>query len=86
VPRISRFYGIDVWMYRNEHGVPHFHASYAGNWVSISILTLDVLDGAMPNRALRYVREWAVLYGAELQENWDRARGDRSLNKILPLE
>jgi hypothetical protein len=28
VPEISRFYGIVVSMYFNDHGTPHFHARY----------------------------------------------------------
>ena len=28
VPEISRFYGIVVSMYFNDHGKPHFHARY----------------------------------------------------------
>ena len=30
VPRISEFYGIVIAMYYREHGMPHFHATYAG--------------------------------------------------------
>jgi hypothetical protein len=30
MPRISVFYGIAIAMYYAEHGVPHFHALYAG--------------------------------------------------------
>jgi hypothetical protein len=29
VPTISRFHGIDIEMYFNDHGSPHFHAFYA---------------------------------------------------------
>jgi hypothetical protein len=39
VPRISEFYGIVIAMYYREHGVPHFHATYAGETVVISIQT-----------------------------------------------
>lgn len=30
MPVITRFYGIVIRMYFREHGVPHFHAVYAG--------------------------------------------------------
>lgn len=39
VPRISEFYGIVIAMYYREHGVPHFHATYAGETVVVSIQT-----------------------------------------------
>jgi Domain of unknown function (DUF4160) len=45
VPRISEFYGIVIAMYYREHGVPHFHATYAGETVVISIQTGDVIGG-----------------------------------------
>jgi len=34
MPRISEFYGIAIAMYYAEHGVPHFHALYAGQEAS----------------------------------------------------
>jgi Domain of unknown function (DUF4160) len=39
VPRISAFYGIVIAMYYREHGLPHFHATYGGETVVISIQT-----------------------------------------------
>src|SRR5262245_16946893 len=30
VPEISRFLGITVRMFHDDHGPPHFHAEYAG--------------------------------------------------------
>ena len=39
VPRISEFYGIVIAMYYREHGVPHFHATYGGQTVVVSIKT-----------------------------------------------
>jgi hypothetical protein len=85
VPRISEFYGIVIAMYYAEHGVPHFHAVYAGDEASIDIESLDVLAGSLPDRALRLVREWATLYRAELEANWDRARAGQPLERIPPL-
>jgi hypothetical protein len=61
VPRISEFYGIAIAMYYAEHGVPHFHALYAGQDAAIAIESLEMLAGALPDRALRLVREWAEL-------------------------
>ena len=37
VPRVSAFYGIVIAMYFDEHGVPHFHARYAGQQASVAI-------------------------------------------------
>ena len=78
MPRISEFYGIVITMYYAEHGVPHFHALYAGEDASVAIATLEVLAGSLPDRALRLVREWATLHRDELEADWDAlARGSR---------
>ena len=54
VPRISEFYGIVIAMYYREHGVPHFHATYAGETVVVSIQSGNVIAGSVPARALRW--------------------------------
>jgi hypothetical protein len=85
VPRISEFYGIVIAMYYREHGVPHFHAVYAGQAVSIEIETLEPIAGSIPLRAMRLVRTWAERHRAELSANWERARFDAPLEPIEPL-
>ena len=85
MPRISSFYGITVFMYYDEHGVPHFHAEYAGTRASIAVGTLAVLAGSLPPRALRLVQEWAEEHEAELAANWELARAEAPLNQIPPL-
>jgi Domain of unknown function (DUF4160) len=85
VPRISEFYGIVIAMYYREHGVSHFHATYAGETIVVAIETGDVLAGSVPARALRLVQEWAELHREELRRNWSRAREDAPLERIDPL-
>ena len=85
MPRVSVFYGIVIAMFYDEHGVPHFHARYAEKRASVSIDTLEVLAGSLPERALRLVRDWAMLHQAELHENWLRARDSIPLEPIAPL-
>jgi hypothetical protein len=85
VPRISEFYGIAITLYYAEHGVPHFHALYAGQDAAISIESLEVLAGALPARALRLIREWGTLHRTELERNWNRARDSQPLQSIEPL-
>lgn len=86
MPRISSFYGIVITMYWRErdHPVPHFHASYAGQAVSMSV-DGEILGGSLPPRALRLVREWAGLHHDELLANWERARDYEPLAPIDPL-
>jgi hypothetical protein len=72
-------------MYYDDHGVPHFHAAYSGDEASISIETLALLEGTIPRRAQRLIREWALLHRPELVENWRLARARLPLIRIDPL-
>jgi hypothetical protein len=57
MPKVSEFYGIQIMFYLNDHGVPHFHARYAGKRASIAIDSLEVLEGSISPRASRLVFE-----------------------------
>jgi hypothetical protein len=85
MPEISRFLGIVIGMFYNEHGVPHFHAVYGEHEISVEIQSLKVY-GAFPPRAERLVLEWTVLHRTELLENWQRARAGEPLSAVAPLE
>ena len=86
MPEISRFFGIVIKMYFNDHQPPHFHAEYSGAKVEINIVTLEVLAGSLPRRAMTLVIEWAILHRDELRENWRLARAHETLLAIEPLE
>jgi hypothetical protein len=85
VPEISRFLGIVVGMFFNEHGPPHFHAVYGDRKITVEIES-GVVRGMFPPRALRLVLEWAALHKPELLANWERARNRQALVRIEPLE
>jgi hypothetical protein len=85
VPEISRFLGIVVGMFFNEHGPPHFHAVYGDHAITVEIET-GTVRGVFPPRALRLVLEWATLHKQELLANWERARRREPLVRIAPLE
>ncbi|MBL7647043.1 MAG: DUF4160 domain-containing protein [Candidatus Hydrogenedentes bacterium] len=85
MPILSRFYGIAVYMYWNDHAPPHFHAKYQGDEVTVEILTGDI-TGSMSRRALAMIEEWRVLHQNELEENWERSTNKRALLGIAPLE
>ena len=85
MPEVSRFFGISVRMYFDDHNPPHFHAIYAGYEVEIGIDPLTVARGRFPQRALGMVLKWAALHRAELLDNWDRLHSDRVPLRIEPL-
>jgi hypothetical protein len=86
MPTISRFFGIRIKMYHDEHPAPHFHADYGEHSAQIGIETLEVLRGHLPRRALALVLEWAMIHRPELRENWRRAERHESLRAIAPLD
>ena len=86
MPEISRFFGIIILMYYDEHNPPHFHARYGSDKAAIEITSFRVLEGGLPSRALGLVVEWASQHQEELMMNWEAARNDRPPKKIPPLQ
>lgn len=85
MPEISRFLGIVIGMFYNEHGVPHFHAVYGEHEATVEIES-ERIHGVLPRRALALVLEWNRLHRTELLEAWHRARASEPLGRIPPLE
>jgi len=86
VPAISRFFGITIAMFFDDHGFPHFHARHAEGEAKIRIDNLEVIDSSLGRRQLRFVLAWAELHREELEENWRRARAGETLKEIEPLQ
>jgi len=86
LPEISRFFGIIIAMYYNDHEPPHFHARYAGGEALVEIDGLGVMEGLLPPRVLGLVVEWASLHRGELLDNWRAARAQTPIREIGPLE
>ncbi len=72
MPVIARFYGIVIKMYFNEHGVPHFHAVYGEFNGVFDIKTLEMIEGDLPRRARKLVKDWAKSYQEELARMWKK--------------
>lgn len=86
MPELSRFFGIVIRMYVNDHYPAHFHASYGEFEALIEIETLAVYRGELPRRALALVLEWGALHRDELRQDWEHARKGQALQAIAPLE
>ncbi len=41
MPELSRFYGIVIRMYYNDHNPPHFHAEYGSDAVVVDLTHLQ---------------------------------------------
>lgn len=85
MPEISRFLGIIIRMFYNEHNPPHFHAYYNDFQAEIEIATMEIIAGSLPKRVKNLVIEWAIDHRNELMVDWDLLRNDNEPNKIDPL-
>lgn len=86
MPEISRFFGIVIRMYYDDHAPPHIHVEYQGKR-AVFAFTGDILHGSLDSRvATRLVWEWTGLHAAELRTNWELAQNAKALNAISPLE
>lgn len=85
MPELSRFYGIVIKMYYNDHNPPHFHAEYGSDSMVVDVNTLAIIGGRIPPRATGLVMEWAAQNQVDLQRAWDQARNMEPLDRIAPL-
>lgn len=85
MPEISRFLGIVIYMYFNEHNPPHFHAEYNEFKASISIKTLGLIEGMLPSKVMSLVIEWAQEHQEELLKNWNSIKETGQYYRIDPL-
>ncbi|HEY2375458.1 MAG TPA: DUF4160 domain-containing protein [Gemmatimonadaceae bacterium] len=85
VPEISRFYGIIISMFYDDHARAHFHARCGGDSIALEIDGDGIRGSFSPNR-LTLLFEWRELHRAELRANWERVRRGEPPLSIAPLE
>ena len=51
MPEISRFLGVVISMYFDEHNPPHFHVKYNEFRAVLSIRECNVLEGVLPEES-----------------------------------
>lgn len=81
MPEISRFYGIVIKIFFADHPPPHFHVIYGEYNALINIETLEIIEGDLPNRAVKIATEWATIYQPELFRMWQT----QEFQKLPPL-
>lgn len=85
MPTICMFRGIKIYMNWREHQPPHFHATYGGKEIIVSIHELEVLEGDFPNKQLKMLLGWAAFHQEELIENWNLTEAKQEPFAIAPL-
>lgn len=86
MPEISRFYGIIITMYYNDHEPAHFHAKYGEYKAKIAIGDGKVQEGRLPRRALALIETWREPHREELRAAWEAIMARRPVGRIAPLE
>jgi hypothetical protein len=81
MPEITRFLGIVILMYFDEHNPPHFHVKYNEFRATIDIGTLNISTGSLPARVRGLVIEWAEPNQVELLRMW----GKKEFHHLEPL-
>ena len=84
MPEVSRFYGIVIYMYLDDHNPPLFHVWY-DEYKAIITIRDGIITGQLPRRALALVYAWLDLHQDELMANWERLANMESPMKIEPL-
>jgi len=86
VPEISRFFGIIVAIFYEDHPPAHFHVRYGSQQAIVAIDTLQVIEGRLSPRVSGLVLEWAMIHRLELVRAWEQARRREPIDPIDPLE
>jgi len=86
MPEISRFFGIIIKMFFDDHNPPHFHVEYNENRAIIDLQSLKIIQGSLPKKQLRLIQAWAIIHEQELLDNFERLKySPTEWKKIDPL-
>jgi hypothetical protein len=85
MPEISRFFGIIIRMYFEDHNPPHIHVEYSGKKAVIDF-NGNILKGGLESKtATKLIRDWIDLHISELEKDWELAAANQPIDKIPPL-
>jgi hypothetical protein len=71
VPRVAFFFGISIYMYMDDHGVPHCHAIYGDYGGSFSLESGERLAGQMPPAQSQKIKNFILSNQSDLMEKWN---------------
>ena len=85
MPIVSRFFGIIIRMFYDEHNPPHIHVEYQ-NKSAVFDFHGNITRGNLESQtATRLTREWIDLHLLELKNNWRLIENGKEMKKIKPL-
>jgi len=83
MPEISRFMGMVIQLYYDDHLVPHIHVRQAESRCRIDLNGI-LLDGNISLPKLHIIKRWISLHHSELLKNWKRIRNGKQPERIEP--
>ena len=86
MPEISRFFGIIIRMFYEDHNPPHFHAEYQGKKAVFDFHGNRLKGNLKSKTAAKLVREWVDFHVLDLEEDWALAQEGKEIKKIDPLD
>lgn len=86
MPEVNRFYGIVIRFYYRRSPSHAFSCNVRRIRALIEIETGAVYQGFLPGTAPVLVNEGRAIHLQELRDDWNRAREERLLLPIAPLE
>lgn len=84
MPTIARIGPIQIRIYYDDHGVPHFHAVSPGFDFKLAIADFSIISGTgrIVGRDLAAIRAWGRRHQDLLYLNWQLAREGKPLQDI----
>jgi hypothetical protein len=85
MPVVSKFFGIVIRLFYDEHNPPHLHAEYQKN-KAVFDFQGNIIRGSLPSKtATKLIREWIDLHSVELEQDWKLAKAGKTIREIAPL-
>jgi len=72
MPRVAFFFGISIYMYMDDHGLPHCHAMYGDYAGAFALEDGELLAGQMPPKEMKKIKDFIKLNQGELLEQWSQ--------------
>ena len=86
MPEISRFFGIVIRMFFDDHPPPHLHAQYGDRAALVALQPIAVIESDLPTRrSPSMILEWRALHQQELLDDWERLHTSRPPVRVAPL-
>ncbi len=71
MPRIAFFFGISIYMYMDDHGVPHCHGVYGDYAGSFVLEDGELIAGEMPPAQKNKIKAFILANKEDLMEKWN---------------